>query len=125
MMMVSLEAIFVALFVLASQTPVSRQADNRSRLDLQIDLLPEHQMTAVLPLSPNIDTHLEVKTTATTDQRRDLTTETTILRLADRMAEFTDEPADNSDDLGQLAKDGTIAAQHHVDRREKRTGRLR
>jgi uncharacterized membrane protein len=40
-MTVSLEAIFLALFVLASQNRLSRQADKRSHLDLQIDLLAE------------------------------------------------------------------------------------
>jgi uncharacterized membrane protein len=38
-MTVSLEAIFLALFVLASQNRLARQADKRSHLDLQIDLL--------------------------------------------------------------------------------------
>ena len=38
-MTVSLEAIFLALFVLASQNRPTRQADKRSHLDLQIDLL--------------------------------------------------------------------------------------
>ena len=47
---VSLEAIFLALFVLASQNRLARQADKRSHLDLQIDLLAEREMTAVLQL---------------------------------------------------------------------------
>ena len=38
---VSLEAIFLSLFVLASQNRLARQADRRSHLDLQIDLLAE------------------------------------------------------------------------------------
>src|SRR4029453_4537390 len=49
-MAVSLEAIFLALFVLASQNRLARQADKRSHLDLQIDLLAEREMTAVLQL---------------------------------------------------------------------------
>jgi uncharacterized membrane protein len=49
-MTVSLEAIFLALFVLASQNRLSRQADKRSHLDLQIDLLAKREMTAVLQL---------------------------------------------------------------------------
>lgn len=36
-MTVSLEEMFLALFVLASQNRLSRQADKRSHLDLQID----------------------------------------------------------------------------------------
>src|SRR5918995_1644227 len=38
---VSLEAIFLALFVLASQNRIPTQADRRAHLDLQIDLLAE------------------------------------------------------------------------------------
>jgi uncharacterized membrane protein len=51
-MTVSLEAIF--LFVLASQNRLSRQSDKRSHLDLQIDLLAEREMTAVLQLLQDI-----------------------------------------------------------------------
>ena len=37
-MTVSLEAIFLALFVLASQNRLSRQSDKRAHLDLQVNL---------------------------------------------------------------------------------------
>ena len=53
-MTVSLEAIFLALFVLASQNRLTRQADKRSHLDLQVDLLAEREMTAVLQLLQDI-----------------------------------------------------------------------
>jgi len=49
-MIVSLEAIFLALFVLASQNRLAKQSDLRANLDLQIDLLVEREMTAVLQL---------------------------------------------------------------------------
>ena len=71
-MTVSLEAIFLALFVLASQNRLARQADKRSHLDLQIDLLAEREMTAVLQLLQDIARHLEVQTTVTPEQLRDL-----------------------------------------------------
>jgi uncharacterized membrane protein len=59
---VSLEAIFLALFVLASQNRLARQADKRSHLDLQVDLLAEREMTAVLQLLQDIARHLDVQT---------------------------------------------------------------
>ena len=59
-MTVSLEAIFLALFVLASQNRLSRQADKRSHLDLQIELLAEREMTAVLQLLQDVASHLRV-----------------------------------------------------------------
>ena len=71
-MTVSLEAIFLALFVLASQNRLARQADKRSHLDLQIDLLAEREMTAVLQLLQDIASHLRVQTSVTPEQLRDL-----------------------------------------------------
>ena len=88
---VSLEAIFLALFVLASQNRLTRQADRRSHLDLQIDLLAEREMTAVLRLLRDIATHLDVETTVTAEQLRDLAKKTDIHKLTDRVEEFTDD----------------------------------
>jgi uncharacterized membrane protein len=57
-MTVSLEAIFLGLFVLASQNRLARQSDKRSHLELQIDLLAEREMTTVLQLLQDIVRHL-------------------------------------------------------------------
>ena len=76
----SLEAIFLALFVLASQNRLSRQADKRSHLDLQIDLLAEREMTAVLQLLHDIARHLDVQTTVKPEQLGDLITKTDLQR---------------------------------------------
>ena len=91
-MTVSLKAIFLALFVLASQNRLARQSDKRSHLDLQIDLLAEREMTAVLQLLQDIAQHLAVETTVTPEQLRDLMTKTDLRRLTDRMEELA-EPA--------------------------------
>ena len=48
--MVSLEAIFLSLFILISQNRSSRQADARSHLDLQINLLAEQESTKMLQM---------------------------------------------------------------------------
>ena len=93
-MTVSLEAIFLALFVLASQNRLAHQADKRSHLDLQIDLLAEREMTAVLQLLQDIARHLDVKTTVTDDQLRDLMKKTDLRRLTNRIEELA-EPAEN------------------------------
>src|SRR5438477_5391584 len=44
-MIVSLEAIFLSLFILMSQNRSTRHADQRGHLDLQINLLAEHENT--------------------------------------------------------------------------------
>ena len=81
-MIVSLEAIFLALFVLASQNRLAKQSDKRSNLDLQIDLLAEREMTAVLQLLRDIAEHLQVKETVTPEQLSELAKQTDIKALA-------------------------------------------
>jgi uncharacterized membrane protein len=49
-MVVSLEAIFLATFVLISQNRLSAEADRRADLDLQIGLLTEYELTRVLKM---------------------------------------------------------------------------
>ncbi len=45
-MLVSLEAIFLSIWILISQNQMTRQADRRAHLDLQINLLAEQESTA-------------------------------------------------------------------------------
>ncbi|HEY7450842.1 MAG TPA: DUF1003 domain-containing protein [Vicinamibacterales bacterium] len=87
-MTVSLEAIFLSLFVLASQNRLSHQADKRAHLDLQVDLLAEREMTTVLRLLQDIARQLNVRLSVTPDQIRDLAKETDLHKLTDRMEEI-------------------------------------
>ena len=84
-MIVSLEAIFLALFVLASQNRLAKQSDLRANLDLQIDLLVERELTAVLQLLNDIAKHLDVDTDVTTDKISDLIKKTDVKKLADEV----------------------------------------
>ncbi len=59
-MTVSLEAIFLSTFVLIKQNRMSRRADQRAHLDLQINLLAEREMTVVLQILQRISTRLGV-----------------------------------------------------------------
>lgn len=54
---VSLEAIFLSLFILMSQSRSSRQADARSHLDLQINLLAEQESTKMLQMLQSLCNH--------------------------------------------------------------------
>jgi uncharacterized membrane protein len=92
-MIVSLEAIFLSLFVLASQNRLTHQADMRANLDLQIDLLAEREMTAVLRLLQDIARHLDVRLSLTPEQIRDLARKTDINTLTNRMEEFPENPS--------------------------------
>jgi uncharacterized membrane protein len=59
-LVVSLEAIFLAVFVLISQNRMTRQADRRAHLDLQINLLAEQESTRTVSLLERIADHLGV-----------------------------------------------------------------
>lgn len=59
-MIVSLEAIFLATFVLISQNRTAAEADHRADLDLQINLLTEHEITKVIRMLDAIGRKLEV-----------------------------------------------------------------
>jgi uncharacterized membrane protein len=67
-MVVSLEAIFMSIVLLISQNRMTRQADNRARLNLQIDLLEEQEMTRVLKMLYRISEHLGVHEQALEDE---------------------------------------------------------
>jgi len=59
-MIVSLEAIFLATFVLISQNRISAEADRRADLDLQIGLLAEHELTRALKMLDAIQDKLGI-----------------------------------------------------------------
>jgi len=104
-MTVSLEAIFLTLFVLTSQKRITRQADKRSHLNLQIDLLAEREMTAVLQLLQDIVRHLDVKSTVTPEQLSDLMKKTDLRRLTNRVEELAEpEALTGSDAAGSPSK---------------------
>jgi uncharacterized membrane protein len=59
-MIVSLEAIFLSTFVLVSQNRMQAAADKRADLDLQINLLAEHEVTRLIKLVDAIADHLQI-----------------------------------------------------------------
>jgi uncharacterized membrane protein len=54
---VSLEAIFLSLFILVSQNRATRRADERAHLDLQINLMAEREATTMLRLLQALCAH--------------------------------------------------------------------
>ena len=60
-MIVSLEAIFLSTFVLISQNRLSEEAERRSDLDLQMDLLTEHELTRALLMLDAIQDKLGIE----------------------------------------------------------------
>jgi uncharacterized membrane protein len=60
-MVASVEAIFLSTFVLITQNRMSREADKRADLDLQISLLSEHEVTRLITLVKAIAEKLEIE----------------------------------------------------------------
>jgi uncharacterized membrane protein len=83
--MMSLEAIVLALFVLSSQNRLATQADKRAHLNLQIDLLAEREMTAVLQLLQDIAGHLGVAHAVGSPRIDELAKETDVHALASKL----------------------------------------
>lgn len=82
---VSLEAIFLTLFVLASQNRMTLEADKRAHLDLQVDLLAEQEMTVVMRMLREICEHFDLKQTTASDEFRALIERTDVRDLAERV----------------------------------------
>lgn len=59
-MAASVEAIFLSTFVLISQNRISKTSTERDELDLQIDLLAEHEITKLIELTEAIARKLDV-----------------------------------------------------------------
>jgi uncharacterized membrane protein len=60
-MWASVEAIFLSTFVLISQNRMAELADKRADLDLQVNLLAEHEITRLIQMVDAIGKHLEVR----------------------------------------------------------------
>jgi uncharacterized membrane protein len=83
----SLEAIFLTLFVLASQNRLTIEADKRANLDLQINLLAEQEMTLVLRMLRDLSEHFDLNKTNRSPELKALMARTDINDLAERLEE--------------------------------------
>ena len=86
-LVVSLEAILLTSFVLAAQDRMTREADRRAKLDLQIDMLAEQELTAILRSINALASHSGVDLTGAVPNLSELTSDTRIDRLAKRLAD--------------------------------------
>jgi len=59
-MVASVEAIFLTTFVLMTQNRMSREAERRAELDLQVSLLAEHEVTRLITLVKAIGEKLDI-----------------------------------------------------------------
>ncbi|MBV9507219.1 MAG: DUF1003 domain-containing protein [Acidobacteriia bacterium] len=86
---VSLEAIFLSTFVLIKQNRMSRRAEQRAHLDLQINLLAEREMTLVLQLLQQISHRLGVP--SANEELKELAAETSVEALVSEIQQRLQE----------------------------------
>jgi uncharacterized membrane protein len=92
-MIVSLDAIFLSIWILISQNQMSRQADRRAHLDLQVNLLAEQESTATLRIVRQLAAHLGLHVVQDDDS---LVGETNVEHLAIAMDEALPETSGKS-----------------------------
>ncbi len=85
---VSLEAIFLTLFVLASENRLTQDADRRGHLDLQVNLLAEQEMTLVLHMLKEVCEHLNLRETITSQKFLELAKRTEVGALAQQLENY-------------------------------------
>jgi uncharacterized membrane protein len=78
-LVVSLEAIFLSIWILISQNEMERLADRRAHLDLQINMLAEQESTAAIRMLQRISEHLGIQSDDTVDTA--LSEETDVERI--------------------------------------------
>lgn len=85
-MIVSLEAIFLSTFVLISQNRQALQADRRQKVNMQIDILAEQEVTRLVRMVAEIQDHLGMESRRDPELRK-MTQATHIDKLADALDE--------------------------------------
>lgn len=82
-LVVSLEAIFLSLLVLMTQNRLTKDADKRAHLELQINMLAEEESTATLQMLEKICKHLGIP--YETDEAQQLAKATDITKIANKL----------------------------------------
>ena len=82
MLVVALEAIFLSAAVLMTQNRMQRQADKRAHLDLQVNLLAEQELTAMLKMLRSIAQRLDVPVEAHEAAVEQLARDTDIITIS-------------------------------------------
>jgi uncharacterized membrane protein len=86
-MLVSLEGVLLSTFVLIKQNRMSQRADQRSHLDLQINLLAEKEVTKLLQMQRLICRQLGIKEADSDREIAELSDVTAVENLAEELNE--------------------------------------
>ena len=81
-LLVALEAVLLTSVVLMTQNHMARLAERRAHLDLQVNVLAEQELTAMLHMLHGLCTRAGVKVTIRDERVQQLLTETDIQKIA-------------------------------------------
>lgn len=81
-LVVVLEAVFLTSVVLMTQNRMAQLAERRAHLDLQVDMLAEQELTAMLHMLHGLCTHAGVKVSIRDERVQQLLKETDIHKIA-------------------------------------------
>lgn len=93
-LVVALEAVFLTSVVLMKQNRMTRLADRRAHLDLQVNLLAEQELTAMLHMLHGLCAHAGVHVAIRDERVQQLLTETDIRQIAVALNRGLDAPAE-------------------------------
>ena len=80
-LIVSTEGVFLAIFILISQNRITRQADRRAHLDLQVNILAEQELTMILQMQHRLCDHFGIEVETVKDEAHRLMEKTDVERL--------------------------------------------
>jgi uncharacterized membrane protein len=86
-MIVSMEGVLLAVFILMKQNRMSRRADQRDHLHLQVNLLAEKEITKMLQMQRQVCEHLGIREAAEDREVEELATNTAVDSLARELHE--------------------------------------
>jgi uncharacterized membrane protein len=92
--LISLEAIFLSLFVLMNQNRQAHQADHWAHLNLQIGLLSEQETTKILQILQQLSERLGLKTDAGDKELGEMVGKKSVGDLAEKLAEDLEKTRD-------------------------------
>jgi len=84
-LIVSAEGIFLMIFVLISQNRMSKQADRRNHLDLQISMLAEQELTMILRLQQQLCRHHGIDVSKVEREAEKYTKDTNVQRMVEEI----------------------------------------
>lgn len=84
-LVISSESVILTIFVLMSQNRMTRQAERRSHLDLQVGMLAEQELTTMLEMQQKICRHIGVDVTSSKSELQSFAAATDVHQLASEL----------------------------------------